>query len=335
MTMAFEIWRCVRAASVLAAFACTAGAQITQDRPELCGVKAGFVAVPAGVAAAPSASSFGSVLTVRGDAGTSEIPFDGRPVEQVCPLPGNKLLAFGQMAPAAYYTAIVDLKAAKLVDGFRSWWPPVISPDQRWLIMRAFYPEHSDAPFSEEYLLYDLTRDRSQNTMPDVTRYNEDMRGRVVYPAVDRGIPFEHFNLPANETHSSRSNSYYWAGDSSAVLFADSVQETLSLVLVRTGSEVPKTSVRTITPSEACEQGQKGNIAGSGAAFLMLSDAELGLEQGGDRTILVRLRSTDESACRPKQVIVHESDFKAAPLETHPPIVRNRPVTVIDAPKKK
>jgi hypothetical protein len=334
MTMIVETLRRVRLVVILAGLACTATAQILQNRPELCGLKAGTIPVPSGVTAAASASSFGSVLTITRSSGTSDIPFGGH-VEQVCPLAGNRLLALGQMIPGAYYTGILDLKTAKLVDGFESWFPPVISPDQRWLIMRAFYPAQSDAPFSEEYLLYDLTKGRSQNTMPSVTQYTEEMRGRVVYPAVDRGIPFEHFNLPDKETHMARSTWFYWASDSSAVLFADSVQETLSAVLVRTDSEAPKTYIHAITPSEICEQGPEGKIAGQNSAFLMLSDAEVSLKQGGDRLVVARFRSTDEGACRTNQVILHEEDFKAAPLEVHPPIVRNRPVITIEAPRKK
>jgi hypothetical protein len=338
MTIAFQTQHGICAAIVLAAFASTAGAQIAQEKPELCGM-GGTVAVPAGVTAAPNLDSmWGSVLAIKGDTGTSEIPFDGRHVEQVCPLSGNRLLAFGQMAPAAYYAAIIDLKDAKLVDGFRSWGAPVISPDQRWLIMKAFYPEHSDAPFSDEYLLYDLTRDRAGNTKPGVTQYTEEMRGRVVYPAVDRGTPFESFNLPPNEQHNSRSTWYYWASDSSAVLFADSVEAVVSVVLVRTDSDPPRTYVHAITPSEVCEQGPDGKIAGGpGSTSLMLSDADVGPEQGGDRTITARFSplAPDEGGCRTKQAVLHESDFKPAPLEAHPPIIRNKPVITIDPPRKK
>jgi hypothetical protein len=203
--------------------------------------------------------------------------------------------------------------------------------------MKAFYPAHSDAPFSDEYLLYDLTKDRAGNTMPGVTQYTEGMRGRVVYPAVDRGTPFESFNLPSNEQHSASSIRYYWASDSSAALFADSVEGTLSVVLVRTDSEPPKTYVHAITASEVCEQGADGRITGPGAVDLLLSDADVGVEQGGDRTITARFRPNfpDEGACRTKQVVLHESDFKPAPLEVHPPIVRNRPVITIDPPRKK
>lgn len=336
MTMTIETQRRIRAVVVLAALASTAGAQIRQEKPEFCGIKAGTVAVPAGVTAAPDgASTCCSVLTIRRDAGTSEIPFAAQPVEQVCPLPGNKLLVFGQTIPAAYLTAIIDLKTAKQIDGFRSWWSPVISPDQRWLIMQAFYPAHSDAPFSDEYLLYDLTKDRAGNTMPGVTQYTEEMRGRVVYPAVDRGTPFETFNLPSNEQHSSHSIWYYWASDSSAVLFADGMEKALSVVLVRTDSEVPKAYVHAITPSELCQQGPAGRIFGRDAGLVMLKEADVGLEQGGDRTIVARFSSTDEGACRTKPVVLHESDFKPAPIEVHPPIIRNRPVTTIDPPRKK
>jgi hypothetical protein len=164
------------------------------------------------------------------------------------------------------------------------------------------------------------------------------MRGRVVYPAVDRGTPFESFNLPPNEQHNSRSTWYYWASDSSAVLFADSVEAVVSVVLVRTDSDPPRTYVHAITPSEFCEQGPDGKIAGGpGSTSLMLSDADVGPEQGGDRTITARFSplAPDEGGCRTKQAVLHESDFKPAPLEAHPPIIRNKPVITIDPPRKK
>ena len=237
--------------------ACPSWAQIAQDRPELCGAKLETVPLPGNVTARPD-SSMSSILVLAGPIRQGEILFKAHAVEQVCPISQDRILVFGQAIPGAYHTDLIDVKAAKLVDEFDTWFAPVISPDHRWLIMRAFYPARSDVPFSEEYLMYDLAKDRAQNTMANVTVYTEEMRGRTVYPAVDRGIPFEHSGLSDNETHLARSTWFYWASDSSAVLFADSVQETISLVLVRTDSEAPRTYVHPITPSETCEQGPDG-----------------------------------------------------------------------------
>ena len=236
-------------------------------------------------------------------------------VDQVCPISKSRLLFFGSTIPGAYEIAIVDQGASKLVDLLDAY-DPVVSPNQRWMVFRDFYAPQSDVPFSEEYLLYDLTKDKTANRMPGLTLYTADVAGRVVYPQVNQGSPFEHSGLKANQTHRFRSDSFYWATDSRAVVFADSVQTVLSVVLLVTNNDDVHAYVHPLAPTEACEQGEQGDV---NTSELMISHAIVGLEQDGSRTIELQTRSSDYGACRPKQLILRLEDFKPASIETHEP----------------
>ena len=301
------------AATVLAAGSALFG-QIAQDKPELCG-KSGFVPVPPNVMADSAYVESTLTVTPPGAATGVKTTLYAR-VEQVCPIAANKYLVFGHTSVNSYEIAIVDAKTGSVLDKFGAW-DPSVSPDQHWLVYRAFYsPRSYEVPYSEEYLVYDLTEDTAGNTAPNPALYTERMRGRVIYPAVAEGRPFEHNGLPANQTHTSRSNSFYWSSDGAAVLFADSLGKELSLVLTILDSSGPRTLVHSVTPSEACEQGPDGNIP---LAYLTLSEAELDAKQ---QRVQVRFASTDEEACRPKFLVLNWADFNPAAIEVHKPIVR-------------
>jgi hypothetical protein len=297
-------------------FCCVASGQIQQDRPELCG-RIGVTPVPRNVVAGFE-PGVGPTLTVTPTASTAGVrtPLNGR-VRQVCVIPSGRYLLFGDTGDDSYQVTILSGDSGSLVDQFDAY-NPIVSPDQRWLIRRHFYSGHSEVPFSEEYLLYDLTKDAAGNTVGRPTPYIENMRGRVVYPAVADGAPFEHaaYALTDNQTHVFRSKSFYWSSDGTTVLFADSVKDVLSLVLVVLDPSEPKTLVHTVAPNEACEQGSHGDVKQS---WLSLSDGEVDAK---GHVVQTRFWSSDEAACRPKLLVLSWSDFVPAPIENHPPVVR-------------
>lgn len=299
---------CILGATVLA-LSCVLYGQITQDKPELCG-KPDAVSVPRNIVA----SEFTLTVTLPGAATGVETTYLGR-VVQVCPIASNRYLVFIDTLRSSYQIIILNGETGAVVEKFLAY-NPEVSPDQHWLVWRAFYAGMSQVPASEEYLLYDLTKDAAENTVPAPTVYTQHLRGRVIYPAVAEGRPFEHMDLPEKQQHSFYSNSFYWSSDGTAIVFADRVQGLMSIVLVVLDPRGPKTFVHRVTSGEVCAQGSKGNIL---QASIMLSQAEVNANL---RSVQMQFRSSDEGACSPGLLTLNWADFEPAALEDHPPIVR-------------
>lgn len=163
---------------------------------------------------------------------------------------------------------------------------------------------------SEEYLLYDLTKNKGANRIPSLDS-SLDTVGRVMYPAVAGGVPFFHGALAEKETHAFRSNAFYWSDDSRTVVFADSVEKTLSVVMVTIDADQTHAFTHQVTAAEACEQGSKGDIQSS---TLMLSHAAI-----TSNGIELQFRSYDYGACKPVAYTLSAGDFTAAKFEVHGP----------------
>jgi len=187
--------------------------------------------------------------------------------------------------------------------------------------MRKSYPLHveqiaPDIPgASEEYLLYDLRKDRSSNRARDIPPDDMDRAGRVIYPLVRNAEPFPNTLLPANRTHEFRSESFYWKEDSAAVLFADSVAETveerLSLVLVYTKEAGQRAWTYSVTPDDVCTE------LDVPAQELTLSDAKILTTPGG---LLIRASfSSSNLHCGPRALEISASQFAPAELEVTGP----------------
>ena len=71
-----------------------------------------------------------------------------------------------------------------------------MSPDQHWLIIRKFFPVHMDVPYTEEYLLYDLTKDGAGNRQPGVGLDEPADVGRPVYPVGLKNTDIDNINVP-------------------------------------------------------------------------------------------------------------------------------------------
>src|SRR3954452_4412960 len=103
-------WRALWLACVLAA---PIGAQIAQDHPELCARPDGFVPLPANVGA--SVADYTAMFSIRLPTSTVAIEVQGATeVQQVCHLPGNRLLVFGPLSdPSAYGIELIDAATGK------------------------------------------------------------------------------------------------------------------------------------------------------------------------------------------------------------------------------
>jgi hypothetical protein len=204
---------------------------------------------------------------------------------------------------SGYEIVLIDASTGKPLDSMlaRS---PSMSPDQRWLAFRLFYPVHSDIEQSETYWLYDLTKDEAGNKIPGTDYGDMGILGYAIYP-IRRQIPSNSRTQPSPETvHIFEGEGFHWAPDSKSLIFTDRTEKGAVAVLALIGPVGVTT--RIYHPrSSACGDviDQAYFVAGPGAP-----GAEVQVTFGG--------------ACPP--LLLHSQDFKPADVEFYHP-VQKRP----------
>ena len=291
-------------------------AQITQNHPELCGGMS-IPQLPPGLDIQTDISSGESTLTIQGTPGKLVIPNPIVEVQEVCSLPRNRAMIFGILSPAVYGIAIIDVSKLTLIDYFWGF-DPLLSPDQHWLIMRKFHPPNIETPFTEEYLLYDIDNDARHNRAAGITLSDLTSVGRTVYPL---GLPdriSEKIAVTQDQAHDFRSAAFVWSTDSHAVAFADSVQNSLSIVLVTIGQDRGiATFLHPVTEGPTC----------SSPAERAISISRLKFQPGDGQRPSREIEATlSESGC-PAQVLLFSSDdFSPAPVEHYDRIKRKKSI---------
>jgi len=241
---------------------------------------------------------------------------------QACQSAADRLLVFGIASVLPLYDVyLIDPTRQVLIDWFYAF-NPMLSPDKRWLMLRRFYPLSGVSP-SEEYRLYDVTKDAPTNLISGGDPSGGDgVVGKLVYPVVnpveEENGPTRNIDLPANQTHVFRSAAFYWAPDSKAVVFADYVQGALSIVLVTIGDRQPQAYVHAGPAHDPC--------------FLdhTLVGAHFTKWQDGTYDVLADL-GPGGPTCGPKSLTLAWGDFAPAkprkPVEKEPkkPIIRMDP----------
>jgi hypothetical protein len=235
-------------------------------------------------------------------------------VDRICSVSESRLVVFGK-AHGSYSINIVDAKDGSVIDWFMLVCP-VMSPDQHWIVGRDFIAPQTELSQSEEYLLYDLSKDATHNRSPGLTRYTAGAVGEVVYPKVAGNTPFEHIGSPSAQTHVARSSTFYWSSDSRSLAFADSVQAELSIILVRLDKDGFSTFVHPVTVSEACLESPE---TPADTAPLTVPKIEVGSSTKRDDLIEVTFAAAPTSPkCTPKTLTLLQSrDFQPAELEIH------------------
>jgi hypothetical protein len=293
-------------ASIIAFSAFTpAYSQISQERPELCGDKAHTFVVPANLwAEIPSAN--GGVALHFGPEPAVELPI-GNGDLQVCPLASNKLVSFE--GEGAYQIGVVDTERYVVADTFLAY-DPLMSPNQRWIASRHFYAPQSEIPVSEEYLLYDLEASASQNRhhqMPSTS----DAVGWSSYPAYFDNSPADLLDVPEGNEHVWRSKSFFWAADSQAIVFADSVGKRLSLVLVLIANNKPQSYTHVVSLAEVCSG------IGPDEPYLILENATVGSILNGPGVQASFSDSSGDFDCQLRQLNLSLDDFQPAVVELY------------------
>jgi hypothetical protein len=189
---------------MVASLALPAFAQIEQTHPELCGMPGGTVPSLPAMSISVDHSEGSAKLFLGGGFATKAIDLPGviDSVPEVCALPSGQYLVFGETYNSTNML-IVDVQKGAMVDHFQGF-DPAMSPDQRWIAFRKFYPRHHDLPLSEEYLLYDLSKNPSQNRAPGIDLTDWETVGRTIFP-VGWNTTWDAGDMPNDRMHSSGS----------------------------------------------------------------------------------------------------------------------------------
>lgn len=171
-------------------------AQINQDHPALCGDGLEYIPIPSGLSVSMNRSNGEAVLQIDRNGLVSSVTLSGiqDEVRQICPIEDNRVVVFGWSV--AYTINVVDLDSRRIVNFFVAF-EPAISPNRQWMILRSFYPAHSEVPISDQYLLFDLRPGDLTLRTP-----------KLVYPQVAEGS--NPSDVPNDRTHKSRSEKFSW-----------------------------------------------------------------------------------------------------------------------------
>lgn len=294
---------------VLLALSCSHPAlcQLAQLHPELCGTPNAVVALPPAISAMRAT---GYDLNIFLRSGAPGIPIPGPlDVEEVCPLPDGRLVVFGNMMTGKSFS-IVDPAKPSTIDTVWGY-DPLLSPDQKWIVFRKFFPRQTDEPASDEYLRYDLSRTPAQNRSPGVGLDWTEEVGTAIYPLGWKNELADNIGAPEDQQHHHLST-FFWAPDSRALVFADVNQGKRSVVLITIDEKGATTaSVSPFPDSMECDD-PAAAAKGKKAQPTGLRHVEFAPQQGPDRLMFVDFEA---DGCAPKTQQLHTDSFQPAKTE--------------------
>lgn len=177
-------------------------------------------------------------------------------IEKACLTSTANLLLVTHTAQSDRYTLRILTPSLGKVDVIFDAGLPSISPDGRWLIRREWTPPGAPGAVSDEYLLYDLSKTPKENRGSDDSKQLAyHMPGRLVYPKTKEDRPFINVDVPPENAHEFRANSFSWDQESRTAAFADWLNGVLSVVIVVIEGDSAKTFIRPIRSEEVCGQG--------------------------------------------------------------------------------
>ena len=292
--------------------------QINQISPEVCGTPNIAVPLPPNIRATldPSTGE-GSLYIGVGDTSRKiSLPGVVNEVDEVCPLKDGRLAVFAFAEKGGLGEVYLINRADGSLLDYLWGFAPAMSPNQRWLVYRKFYPARTELPVSEEYLLYDLTKSPAQNRPPGIALSDYANVGSAIFPVGQKNLEGDNIELlPPEQQHGVGSGysgpGFFWAPDSRAVAFGDFVQQKLSIVLVTLDAQANTTaSVYPVSLAGRCSP----PIASNQLAYI--SRIDVGNKEVNDRPIRIDFWSGDE-ACSPKSLDIRSSDYQPPKAEIH------------------
>lgn len=274
--------------------------------PELCGKPRSFIAPPRGFSVVSDRENL--AVKFFFDNGLTTVVAKGalNLIKETCPLPDGRIVVFGEASSGSTISYILDPAKPSLLDSFGGY-QMLMSPDQRWIAFRKYYPSHGvELPVSEEYLVYDLSEAAAGNRANGIALSDDGDVGAPIFPLGQKNLPGDNIGVPEDQRHGMASNSFYWSPDSKALAFADSLLGEVSLVYIPIGdSGAPGAFVDEVKGIAGCDSGYSRPV----------SNVEFGPDEGTDRLIFVSF----SPGCPQKPLQLHRIDFQPAKAEVHKP----------------
>ncbi len=215
------------AAAFCCSFACralhadeSAGEELTRRIPSY---SASYISPAVKIHVTPD--KFGSTVLVIEQLGEARaaltLPREIFEVIAILKSEGNKLVVISDIGGGGRDVAIVDYKAATVIDHF--WcYQPALSPSHRYIAFKKFFPEHGvdDVQSSNFEMLYEISADsdRSRSLLRNpLDRIN---RGRLLYPPEFRVRKTARGAVPITHTFPDQA---IWSADSERFVLIDSV----------------------------------------------------------------------------------------------------------------
>ncbi len=297
--------------TVLGLLTTAAFAQIEQTHPELCGRdEANAPALPP-ISVSVDRTQGSATLFFRDGGAEQAIDLPGvvDSVPEACPLADGRYLIFGETYNGTNLL-IIDSNKHAVIDHFQGF-DPALSPNQRWIVYRKFYPREHDLSVSEEYLIYDLSKTPTQNRPPSIEVTDWEDVGRAIFPLGRANTFMDAMDSPADRTHVTGSKSFAWSSDSRLVVFGDRLQGRFAVVaMVMSNDGLTKAYEHPITISEVCGSGPVSNDF-----RVFMSRATIAQSPQGDYSIQAGFEPVP-GGCVPKPVELRwPGDFAAAIVE--------------------
>jgi hypothetical protein len=288
------------------------GGQISQIHPELCGRPDTTIPLPSNISASFNISDGSAqLLFLREGAVQTRLDLPGvvGQIDEVCPISDQRLLIFASNY-AGEVVFLIDKSKSELMDSI--WcFQPKLSPNQRWLAYRKFFPKRTQYPASAEYLLYDIQQTPRQNRPAGGSIDDYVDVGQAIFPKGLRNEPFDHLAAPDSRLHASV-GSFYWTQDSHMLIFGDSLRRDFSIVAVSiTDSGETEAKIHVVNIQDVCPL-----ITSTEDFAVSISGADVEATSTGDRLISVDFAPNAGSMCNPKPLKLNLSEFQEPQTET-------------------
>ncbi len=177
-------------------------------------------------------------------------------VDEVGIIGKNKALILGRATASISVATAVELPSGKVADHFMCFLP-ALSPNHRFLAFIKMFPPHpGPVAISDEYLVYDLTRDGEYNRPHFKVGVGYDP-GWPLYPPGATNAIGENVVPEGSPFHSRSSQALFWLDDDT-LAFADFFQGRNNLVVANLSRGVRYADVRTLSldPSQLIDLDQ-------------------------------------------------------------------------------
>lgn len=229
------------------------------------------------------------------------LPGDMAQANEIRRVQPDKAVVVGMLNGDLWEVAVIDLDTPSISDRFLCY-EPAISPDGHYVSFIKFFPAHAAEGAEDHYMLYDLWKGSARNRPPSNSPDDWQTVGATVYPVGIGNRDFDNLHRHESAVHMLSSDGFFWNASSNKVLFADSYQGQVSLILVYVERTTATTKIANV-PAAVC--GDKPSR--DGACSVRLVKAAFG--KGADEGLTLTFRGAGTNIGLQRSLQFVESQF--------------------------